>query len=187
MMKEGEQTFLGLVSGSKPRVRYVYFVGLLVFTMYCLFMGVFEMVENYKMARHIMASQRWEMTEGLILAARTRARDTRSKSEPSAASRLTYQYLVDNHIYASSSVSYHDKGNPSGRKSATQVYTAGTWVPVYYDPLNPQTAVLERGRIIDVYIPSLLAGIMICAGIVGFYYMLKVWGVIENDWHGAGW
>lgn len=86
------------------------------------------------------SSVRWPSVEGRILYSRARI-------GPHPETLLWYEYRVDNQRYVASN--YRNGGNvtpfDSVAKAAAKRYPVGRTVPVYYDPANPQNALLEPG------------------------------------------
>jgi hypothetical protein len=85
-------------------------------------------------------SIRWPSVEGRILYSHARI-------GPHPETLLWYEYHVDNRRYVASK--YRNGGNitpfDSVATAAARRYPVGRTVPVYYDPANPQNALLEPG------------------------------------------
>ncbi len=122
------------------------------------------------------ASDSWPSAEGVVTASEverslnTSSRDRRMKYTP----RIEYRYAVADREYTSrridfSSVTISHKN--SGR--AMQVvnrYPAGKRIPVFYDPMNPEFAVLQRGIRTNTYLGCIIGTVLIG---VGAFFMLR--------------
>jgi hypothetical protein len=86
------------------------------------------------------SSLRWPSVEGRILYSRARI-------GPHPETLLWYEYHVANQRYVASN--YRNGGNvtpfDSVARAAAKRYPVGRAVPVFYDPANPQNALLEPG------------------------------------------
>ncbi|MFW5748921.1 MAG: DUF3592 domain-containing protein [Chloroflexota bacterium] len=87
----------------------------------------------------------WPVTDGVVLHSEVRVNvDIDRTTSYNAA--VSYQYTVEQRTYTHDVVAFGAKYSYGPRRVAVrtvQKYAAGTPVRVYYDPTNPQSAVLE--------------------------------------------
>ena len=90
--------------------------------------------------RLVGASTSWHKTNGIV-------RDIAVGDDPdaSASVAIRYDYAVDGKTYSGSRVRFFDTyRNKAATNEVTERYRPGVSVTVYYDPANPQQAVLDR-------------------------------------------
>jgi uncharacterized membrane protein len=99
--------------------------------------------------RQVSASKSWPATAGTVLSASVELRRSRSGRSGYSMSHypvVVYDYEVRGQRYQSSRIGFSEIGTgwagPAQQKIAR--YPAGGTVQVYYNPLNPADAVLER-------------------------------------------
>jgi hypothetical protein len=111
---------------------------------------LYLMLRAFASQRRARASRNWHQTTGTVLLADVQGRrssDSHGGYSTSYYPVVLYQYEVDGRTYQGERISF---GMPVGRGSPRAVmqrlapYTPGASVPVYYDPMNPAEAVLER-------------------------------------------
>lgn len=120
------------------------------------------------------ASRDWPMVTGRIQ--NVRVTWDLSNTQESMPDRdyyfeVHYTYTVDGQRYTGKRYSLGDGSNAAGRiynseaearVAADAAYTAGSEIAVYYDPVEPQSAVLQPGAGFSAYSPLLL----------GFFFLL---------------
>ena len=84
----------------------------------------------------------WPAADGVII------KSELDDLDGDASVRITYRYTVNGRNFESSQFSFTAVANdlPAKKRRVAQ-YPVGQRVPVYYDPQNPTTAVLERGAV----------------------------------------
>ena len=131
------------------------------------------------LGRHMLqqagASENWPHTSGVIVistVSQSREYDSRKKRTKTVyRANIGYAYLVDGKRFQGDKISF--SGTGTSRKSASQLtakYPKKKEVDVYYDPVEPENAVLEPGKTWLTYIP-LLSGLLFAA--VGASLVLK--------------
>jgi len=97
------------------------------------------------MVREARASRHWPRTTGTIIASHIAARQ-QSPYDAELANRalLEYQYQVNGQSYLNSQINLADKPDAVEWTTLRERYPVGQKVSVYYDPANPQQAVLEH-------------------------------------------
>ncbi len=100
----------------------------------------------------VRQASRWPSAEGKVIASRVESRtrlpgdpaydfdDTEVTNEP----LVEYEYHVGGRKYRGKRITIGEKTSSYELESLLARYPVGTAVTVYYDPANPQTAVLER-------------------------------------------
>lgn len=85
--------------------------------------------------------------------------------------RVQYDYTVDGGLYESNRLSFQrgDIRNPKDALKAMNNFRRHREVMVYYDPKNPQEAVLQPGDTADVYIPLMIGGALTLLGLLALY------------------
>ena len=94
--------------------------------------------------RRAQAAQAWPASQGQVLAAVVGVQS--GDDGPTYFPRITYTYSVNGQAYQNDRLVIGG-GISGSRGPAEQIvarYPAGSQVPVYYNPANPQEAVLER-------------------------------------------
>jgi LPXTG-motif cell wall-anchored protein len=94
---------------------------------------------KYRRKKNVQPA-RWPATKGRVISAtliRMRDRDGQMTAEP----RITYEYTVNRQVYRSTRVKFGFK--PRATLTVAR-YPAGNVVDVYYNPVKPEDAVLER-------------------------------------------
>ncbi|OAI54783.1 hypothetical protein AYO44_14225 [Planctomycetaceae bacterium SCGC AG-212-F19] len=100
----------------------------------------------------VYKARRWPATEGKVLVSDIQAQiktpgspgynfhDTEVTNEP----RVEYEYQVGGKTYRNQRITIGEKTSEYELEEILARYPVGAAVTVYYDPANPQTAVLER-------------------------------------------
>ena len=123
-------------------------------------------VGNYLDAR---SSESWPSVDGVIVSSETIVkRDESGKNEPYYRAVVSYSYSVDGYEYNNDNISF---GTASGlnKTSAEQVvrsYPPGRRVKVYYNPDNPNTAVLVKGGAGESLLPMVLGAVAVIVGLL---------------------
>jgi hypothetical protein len=112
------------------------------------------------------ASADWPNTRGQIVSS-TVSHSTDSEGGDSYTPEVEYTYLVNDLEYGDDTIKFGETSYNS-RRNAQEVadrYPAGQSVAVYYDPDNPEEAVLE---------PGVTAGSYLVLGIGAFFLLLDL-------------
>jgi hypothetical protein len=91
-------------------------------------------------------SESWPTVEGVVKVSEVDRRH--DKDGTTYHADVMYEYTVDGTLYSCDRVSYGDYGssNSSHARRVCNRYPQGQTVVVYYDPGDPEEAVLEAGR-----------------------------------------
>ena len=121
-----------------------------VFILGFIGVGIFLIYRSVQSRKRAEASQGWPSTVGQISEARVAHSvhtDTDGDSSDSYTPYVTYTYQVAGQEYTGRDVTFGFKQGYSNASKAQAVvgkYPLGAQVSVYYDPADPQKAVLER-------------------------------------------
>lgn len=85
--------------------------------------------------------------------------------------QVQYEYKVGDGSYLSDRLSFHATGtrNPAAALNVLNKYRNQRTVTVYYDPKDPQEAVLEPGNIGNLYLMLILGGLLVLGGLFILY------------------
>lgn len=130
-------------------------------SLYFLALGIVGLLVSGWMHRQAWGSLFWPETVGALTYVHY------SVSGPPAILDLTYSYTVDQHNYASARVQF------GSDRLAAQHYidrlTLGDSldrVPVYYDPRQPEQAVLRRGLPLADWLVTLSPALLLLLGLI---------------------
>ncbi len=140
--------------------------------------GIFLIYRSVQSRKTAEASQGWPSTAGQINESRvahSTHTDTDGDSSDSYTPYVEYTYQVAGQDYTGKDLSFGFKqgyGNASKAQAMLAKYPVGAQVNVYYDPVDPQKAVLERqaggyGAGLVLGIIFIVIGLVLgCVGIV---------------------
>jgi hypothetical protein len=100
----------------------------------------------YKMAE-VRKARTWLSTGGVVTKSQVRNRkrsDMDGKSTMESEPYVTYEYMVGSKQYHGSRISFAEKIGGADIQPTLKRYPVGATVTVYYNPADPQEAVLER-------------------------------------------
>ena len=112
--------------------------------------GVFLIYRNLQSRKRAEASQGWPSTVGQIGESRvthSTHTDSEGDTSDSYAPYVEYTYQVAGQTFTGRDITFGFKqgyGNASKAQAVLAQYPVGAQVSVYYDPADPQQAVLER-------------------------------------------
>jgi hypothetical protein len=112
--------------------------------------GVFAIYTGRKSVKQADASQAWPATTGTITethVAHSTHTDTDGDTSTSYSALVSYEYQVLGQSHTGTKISFgFTKSHNSYRQAEVELahYPLGSSVTVYYDPSNPDEAVLER-------------------------------------------
>jgi Protein of unknown function (DUF3592) len=147
-----------------------------------ILLGAFCVVYFAKMRRQARASAAWPFATGKITRSAV-ARDVLAvKDDDTGRIRydtkyrpvVNFNYCVDGRDYYGSGVSggwtsLHD--SPERAEAVVAAYPAGKEIAIYYDPEQPRTAVLERGKAAGGLTPLVVGAVFSLCGV------LMLWGL----------
>jgi hypothetical protein len=122
----------------------------IVFVLVFAGIGAFLIYRSLQNRKRAEASQGWPSTLGVVAESRvTRSTSTDSEGDTSVSysPHVEYTYQVGGKEYRGKDITFGFKqgyGSPAKAEEVTARYPEGGSVTVYYDPANPQKAVLER-------------------------------------------
>ncbi len=98
---------------------------------------------------------------------------------------VQYEYVVNDRPYLSKRVSFRDgeSRNPKIALKVMNKYRRQDEVMVYYDPINPQQAVLEPGYIGDIFMPLAAGGLLLILSLFIFFDQSFEINIHERDNH----
>jgi hypothetical protein len=160
-MSQNQNTKSGLFFG------FIIFLGLGIATFY------FGM-NNYKMYK---ASKSWPSVKGTVTESRVAIRQTESdgKMINMYYPKVVYHYFVNDTSFTNNKISFGEYGTDK-RKHANKVigkYPVNSEVTVYYNPKNPQEAVLERKAGFGNYLTLGVGLAFILGGILLLFALIK--------------
>lgn len=99
------------------------------------------------------ATKSWPSTTAMVLSSEihedtdtTRNANGRSRTRTTYRTEVRYEYTIDGSTYQGDQIKTGDYSGSQGRANDTvNRYPAGANMTVYYDPVDPGHAVLERG------------------------------------------
>jgi hypothetical protein len=148
------------------------------------FGGIILLAYIVKM-REVRRAARWPSTTGTVTASKVGSRketDMDGKSSYVNEPQVTYEYEVNGVSYQASRISLAERIAGADVQATLSRYPAGKSVPVYYDPDDPEQAVLERavpptvGKGVGLLILLILgAGLLIWFGLGFFTDRLAAW------------
>lgn len=137
--------------------------------------GVGALIWGYGSYKKSQEAKSWPTTEGKVISSEVDSRfsrskgGTRSRHKTNYSAKVLFEYDVDGKTYTSDKVSLAEYSS-SVRSEAQQVvdkYPVNESVIVYYDPTNPEIAILEPGKLGGIVIPFIIGGMFVLCGILG--------------------
>lgn len=135
-----------------PIVRY----GLRIVAVVLVVVGVVSAVTITASIRDARASASWPSVPGQV--SESTVEESSSGTSRSFKASVRYDYAVDGRTYTNHAIGFSDSGGAdrAGAEGVTAKYPNKSAVTVYYNPTDPQNAVLERGTSTRVYAMALL-------------------------------
>lgn len=138
--------------------------------------------------RKAAASRNWAMTMGKILSSEVEARrshDSEGGTRTSYYPVVFYEYQVDGRSYRSNKITlgFEVGGAASRAQSKVMQYMPGNQVAVYYNPLNPIEAALEKtspSSNIFLWAAMFIFFLLLCIGGVMVFAFSSVNGLIQQ-------
>jgi len=127
---------------------------------------------GYNSMQKAKAAKAWPTVEGRITSSEVDSywkRDRDSGSTRMHEAKIAYEYTVDGVSYESTKISFMSSSSSLRGQAQAMVrkYPAGGTATVYYNPSNPQEAVLEPGAAGGAMIFMAAGGIFALIGIFG--------------------
>ena len=113
--------------------------------------------------RLALTSKDWMAAPGIVVQSEVIA--IPGREETSYFPDVQFEYVVNDHRYTADTVRFGEYTSLSQRRAEAIVsrYPPGSRVTVYYNPENPETAVLERKATLDSYLSILSLPLCLCA------------------------
>jgi len=112
----------------------------------------------------------WPTTDGAISHSAVLQQMGQTSSSTNAANYkadVTYRYKVQGRDYSSERITLADFSSSGGRaQGIVDRYPDGAPVTVYYNPVDPSDAVLERGSTSGIAVLCVIGGIFAAAGLL---------------------
>lgn len=129
------------------------------------------------------ASTAWPTVTGVITVAELGKQMGNEQDESTTYSAdLSYDYLVNDHSYVNGAVSFAGvkSRDPSTARRILKRYPVGKQVTVYYNPDDPQDAVLEPGLRGGSWFLPLFGTLFVAVG-VGLFFFLRWIGRVLTE------
>ncbi len=152
------------------RVELIVIVGLLVFAL--LLLNAIFLAVIFFMRRKMRQVSEWPYTQGTVTESRLESRSSEDGSTDYPVVRYTYQLI--GRAYQGSRIATGPVVGGSGARKVIERYPAGAAVRVYYNPQNPEEAVLEQKAPAMTLMWVILA-VFDCA-LLGAILVVAVWG-----------
>lgn len=119
------------------------------------------------------ASATWPNTPGQVVSSDVR-HSTDSEGGDSYSPEVTYQYSVNDQSYQADRIKFGENSYNSNRRAQEEVdrYPVGRTVDVYYDPAEPEKAVLEPGVSGGSYIVISIGAVFMLISLIMAPFML---------------
>ena len=155
--------------------------GSLIFTLVCLaFAALFGGI-GYSSARDVESSMAWPSTDGVVTYAQieeqvttSRDKDGRTTTQREDVLNVIYRYRVGGEEYESNRVNFGFLMSREEMEEKLALYSEGSHVMVYYDPEDPEAAVLEPGGefFLEIYEVLINMGLFMLA-VPMVYYLIR--------------
>ena len=127
------------------------------------------------MVMNALASKGWPSVDGVVAVSDfTTNRDSDDGNVTYGAS-ISYDYTVNGAPHMGSNVHFgqYSTSDPSYGRGIVNRYPVGTRMPVYYDPNNPSTSVLEPGAGWSSFMVAGIGGLFALIGFIGAFFQFK--------------
>lgn len=122
--------------------------------------GAWLLYSSRDLIRLGLASYKWPKTEGTIIDSRDDSFIIDGIDRNQGVGPVKYKETVHDYVYEVAGTMYKGKTYCFGghAENAGAAYLIGTKVPVYYDPKNPESAVLRPGLQLSVLVGLVVSG-----------------------------
>lgn len=147
---------------------------LAVFILFIL-IGLVISYFTYSLLINSFESKNWPKKEGVILSSEF-VSSIDSDKKPIYTAEILYEYYIENIKYVGNSVTVGGltyTSNPNYAQLLINKYQKNTKVEVFYNPKNPEQAVLEPGFNWLASLPFLIGIIFSFVGLIGAIVMIK--------------
>jgi Protein of unknown function (DUF3592) len=130
-------------------------------------------------ARNVWASKSWPSVTGQVLTSQIQYRRGSRNRGRTAYPCILYAYQVDGQVLQSTRIYFGSEVGGIGAQYKCDQYPAGSAVEVFFDPDNPQSAVLER-RAPATFWLLLVITIVLVANAFAASMVLKAGGMLAR-------
>jgi hypothetical protein len=154
---------------TRPELRRLVFgIGALAF----LGMGIAALILGAGQLKEARASKSWPSVQGIVVSSSVQRSSDHDDRDYYQAS-VVYEYAVGGVTYSCNRISYGTtRGRPEDAREEVKRYPKGKPVEVYYDPDDPDAAILEPGKAGEPYLWLGLGGAFTLVGLVGLGLVL---------------
>ena len=140
-----------------------------------LAIGVGAIVGGMYLVKVAGASKSWPSAPGVITESIVENASSRSSDEVSYIAKISYRYTVNDVEHWSSGVSFADlqSSSPGFVQKTVDRYPVGKEVVVFYNPEEPDKAVLESGVPWAIWFVPSIGVLLSCAGFSGIVKKLR--------------
>ena len=134
--------------------------------------GVVICIVGAGILKNAKASADWPVAQGSVVSSQVVRRRSSGRDGVSVTykAEVLYEYTVDGGKLLSNRVSFgqYSSSNPGRARRIANRYPKGKKAQVYYDPSDPEVAVLEPGARWSAYVPLGAGGVSVLAGMAVF-------------------
>lgn len=123
------------------------------------------------------ASTTWPTVTGVVTVAELGKHLGHDRDDATTYSAdISYDYVVNDHSYVNGTVNFGSvqTSDPSTARRVLKRYPVGLQVPVYYNPADPQEAILEPGLDWGSWFLPIFGGIFLVVGVGIFFLLLRL-------------
>jgi hypothetical protein len=144
-------------------------------------LGGYLVFASIRGRRKAQASQNWPTATGRVLEARLQhstTSDAEGDMTTSYYPQVEYEYVVQGQTFHGNKIAFGPQKTSSSQSKAQTTlasYPPGVAIPVYYNPVQPQEAVLEKSApagMMGLIIGIILVVISACLGLGGAFALL---------------
>lgn len=135
--------------------------------------GSIGMVSIVRETLAIQGSENWPSVQGEVIESRVETRSSRKGR--TYAPQVTYTYAVEGTHYSGTRQQARNPimNSPAEAQGYLQAYPVSAKLKVFYQPANPQNAVLKPGLVTSDYLIMLLPGLFVLLGLL--VWVLSFW------------
>ena len=143
-------------------------------TLIAFVLGAFLIWQGWRRQQSVKASMSWPYVQGRVIAASVRQVVERGDAETRDMTKyvplVQYEYQVAGKTFQGNQLAFQEKSYNSHKKAFALVaaFAAGSQVMVFFDPANPQNAVLER-KAHGNNIILVVGGILVLAAVASLF------------------
>jgi len=143
----------------------------MVYSLVAFVLGAVLLWQGWRRQQKVNASMSWPYVSGRVTASSVRQvverGDAQTRDTTNYVPVVQYEYQVGDKTYQGNRFAFKEPSFSSQRKAFKLVagFAAGSPVSVFYDPANPQDAVLERKAHGNTFL-FVVGGILVLAAIV---------------------